>query len=88
MSRWRSVTGRRAGRRRGAPSAAKPSSTCGRASSGTTAPIGASSESLPSSTCCIAATVVTALVMEAIQTTVSGVIAASWSRPRRPKAPS
>ena len=49
---------------------------------------GASSFSAPRSTCCIATAPVTALVMEASQATVSGVISASWPRIALPKPPS
>jgi hypothetical protein len=77
----------RAGRRRGSPAALKPWSTCGAASSGNIAAIGSSSASRPCSTSCIAAAEVTALVIEAIQNTVSGVIAAPSGSARRPNAP-
>ena len=46
-------------------------STCGAARSGSTLPIGASSESLPCSTSCMPAAAVIALVIEAIQNTLS-----------------
>ena len=46
---------------------------------------GASSDSRPCSTSCIAAAPVTAFVIEAIQPTVSGVIAAPSRSARRPK---
>jgi hypothetical protein len=49
---------------------------------------GRSRESLPCSTSCIAAAPVMALVMDAIQTTVSTVMAASLPSSRLPKAPS
>jgi hypothetical protein len=43
---------------------------------------------LPASTCCIAAAAVIALVIDAIQKTVSRVIAAGLPMSRLPKAPS
>ena len=82
------MIGRLAGRSSGAPEESKPSRTWGAASSGSTSPIGWSSGSLPCSTSCIAATEVTALVIEAIRNTVSGVIAGPFARSRIPKAPS
>src|SRR5947199_6466048 len=72
--RWRSVIGFLAGRSFGSPLASKPSSTCGAARSGSTLPIGASSESLPCSTSCMAPAAVIALVIEAIQNTLSGIV--------------
>jgi len=50
--------------------------------------IGASSASLPSSTCYMAPAAVIALVIDAIQKTVSTVIAAGLPISRLPKAPS
>ena len=87
MSRWRSVIGRLAGRSRGEPSAAKPSSTCTLPSSGSTVAIGPSSDSLPCSTSCMAQAPVMALVIEAIQTTVSAVIGAPEVVSRTPEPP-
>ena len=81
------MTAVRAGRSSGLPSGAKPSSTRGAASAGSSAPNGASSDSLPCSTSIMAATEVIALVMEAIQNTVSVVIAALPPASRRPAAP-
>ncbi|MGY4354934.1 hypothetical protein ACVW0J_001427 [Bradyrhizobium sp. i1.7.7] len=75
-----------AGRSFGSPLASKPSSTCGLARSGSTEPIGASSDSLPCSTSCIAPAEVTALVIEAIQNTLSSVIASGLDRSRLPNA--
>ena len=72
----------------GLPSASKPSSTPTSPSAGITALAGASSESLPRSTSCMAAAPVTALVIEAIHTTVSGVISAASPSIRLPKPPS
>jgi hypothetical protein len=46
--------------------------------------ISLSSDSLPRSTCCIAQAPVTALVIEAIQTTVSAVIGSPVLRSRLP----
>ena len=74
----------RAGRVFGLPSESKPSSTIGFASSGSTVLIGASSDSLPRSTCCMAQAPVIALVMEAIQTTVSTVIGSPEGSARLP----
>ena len=85
--RWRSVIGFFAARSFGSPLASKPSSTWGEARSGSTLPIGASSESLPCSTSCMAAAPVMALVIEAIQNTLSGVMASSLDRSRLPNAP-
>ena len=48
---------------------------------------GSSRESLPCSTICMAANPVTALVIDAIHITVSGVIAVPDPRTRLPKAP-
>ena len=84
---WRSVIGFFAGRSFGAPEASNPSSTCGEARSGNSLPIGSSSESLPCSTSCMPAAVVIALVMEAIQNTLSTVMASSLVRSRLPNAP-
>ena len=81
------MIGRFAGRSLGSPLASKPSSTCGAAMSGSTLPIGSSSESLPCSTSCMAPAPVTALVIEAIQNTLSGVIASDFERSRLPNAP-
>ena len=64
------------------------SSTSGDFNCGTMSAIGASSASLPSSTCCMAAAAVIALVIDAIQNTVSTVIAGGLPISRRPKAPS
>ena len=88
VSRWRSVIGRLGGLSLGLPSASKPSSTCAAESSETTSLIGLSRLSLPCSTSCMAAVEVTALVIEAIQNIVSGVIAVPVVRLRLPKAPS
>ena len=74
---WRSVIGRVAGRSFGSPLASKPSSTCGEARSGRILPMGSSSESLPCSTSCMPAAVVMALVIDAIQNTLSVVMASS-----------
>ena len=84
---WRSVIGFFAGRSFGSPLASKPSSTCGLARSGSSLPIGSSSESLPCSTSCMPAALVIALVMEAIQNTLSAVMASSLPRSRLPNAP-
>ena len=54
---------------------------------GSSLPIGSSSASLPCSTSCIAPAVVIALVIEAIQNTLSSVIASSFDRSRLPNAP-
>jgi hypothetical protein len=75
------------GRSTGSPEGPNPVSTCGAESSGRTSAIGTSSVSLPCSTSCIAAVEVIAFVIEAIQNTVSVVIAAPSGRARRPKAP-
>ena len=75
--RWRSVIGFLAGRSFGSPLASNPSSTCGLARSGSSLPIGSSSESLPCSTSCMPAAAVIALVIEAIQNTLSAVMASS-----------
>ena len=82
------MIGRLGGLSLGLPSASKPSSTCAPLSSITTSLIGLSRLSLPCSTICMAAIDVTALVIEAIQNIVSGVIAAPVTRLRLPKAPS
>jgi hypothetical protein len=79
------VIGRFAARSFGKPLSSKPSNTCD-ATSGSSVPIGASSESLPCSTNCIAPVAVTALVIEAIQNTLSGVIASALPRARLPNA--
>ena len=79
--------GRFAGRNLGWPEGSKPSSTCGAESSGKTSAICRSSASLPCSTSCMAAAEVMALVIEAIQNTVSVLIAASSASARRPNAP-
>ena len=84
----RSVTGRLAGRSFGCPEASKPSRTLGSLSCGRTLEIGSSSASRPCSTCCSAATEVTALVMEAIQKTVSTVMGSVPPAARMPNAPS
>ena len=81
------MIGRLAGRNLGSPEGSKPSSTCGDASSGSTSAIGRSSASLPCSTSCIAAVDVIAFVIEAIQNTVSVVIADPSGSARRPNAP-
>ncbi len=77
-----------AGRSCGAPAASKPSSTCGCASSGKSSPMVCSRLSLPCSTSCMQAAAVTALVIEAIQNTLSGVTSAPPSMLCVPKAPS
>ena len=74
----------RAGRVFGLPSASKPSSTIGFANSGSMALMGASSDSLPRSICCMAQAPVIALVIEAIQTTVSAVIGSPEGSARLP----
>ncbi len=81
------MIGRRAGRRRGAPAASKPSSTRGALNVGSMSGTGASSASLPCSTSCSAAIAVTILVIEAMRNTVSPVIAVPAARSRTPKAP-
>jgi len=50
-------------------------------------PIGSSSASLPCSTSCIAAVAVIALVIEAIQNTLSRLIGSGLPRSRFPNAP-
>lgn len=84
---WRSVIAPFAGRSFGSPLASKPSSTWGAARSGKSFPIGASSDSLPCSTSCIAPAAVTAFVIEAIQNTLSSVIASGLDKSRLPNAP-
>jgi len=49
--------------------------------------MGRSRSSLPLSTCCIAAVVVMALVIEAIQNTLSTVMGGPAGSPRLPNAP-
>ena len=71
VSRCRSVIGRLGGRVLTAPSAPMLTSTCLSAISGTISAAGASSESLPRSTSCMTAAPVIALVIEAIQSTLS-----------------
>jgi hypothetical protein len=84
----RSVTVPLGARSRGLPLASNPSITWTLPRNGMTFPAGASSDSLPRSTSCIAAVPVIALVIEAIHTTVSGVIEAGLPISRTPKAPS
>ena len=72
----------------GAPAASKPVNTFGAASPGSQRDTGASSSTRPASTSCSTAAVVSALVKEAIQNTVSGVIGAGLSSPRTPAAAS
>ena len=88
VSSRRRVTGCFAGRSIGAPSAGEALQHLRLRQLRQHAPSGASSASRSASTSCIAATEVIALVIEAIQNTVSSVIGASASRSRRPKAPS
>jgi hypothetical protein len=61
--------------------------SCGEASSGSTSAIGQSSESFPCSTSRSAAAEVIAFVIEAIQNTVSAVIADPSGKARLPNAP-
>ncbi len=80
------MTGRFGGRKRGVPLASKPSSTPIVSISGATRPAGASRSSSPRSTACITAAPVIALVIDAIQPTVSVDIGVGSPRVRRPKA--
>ena len=82
------MIGRFGARSRGLPAASKPSSTFTAPSSGSTSLAARSSTSLPRSTSCMAAVAVIAFVIEAIQTTVSGVIGAGLPSSRQPNAPS
>ena len=77
----------RAGRVRGLPSSSKPSRTGTLPRSGITSDTGASRESRPCSTSCIAAAPVIAFVIDAIQPTVSGVIASPAPATRSPNPP-
>src|ERR1700733_8383352 len=84
VRRWLRVMSPRAGRVFGLPLASKPSSTIGFASWGRTVLMGVSSDSLPPSTFCLAQAQVSALVIEAIQTTVAAVIGSPEGRARLP----
>ena len=71
VRRWRNVIGFLAGRVVTVPSAPMPTRTSLRAISGTMSAAGVSRPNFPRSTICIAAAPVMALVMEAIQITLS-----------------
>ena len=77
VSRWRNVIGCLGLRVRALPAASNPSRTSTLARSGTHLLAGLSRSSLPRSTSCMAQAPVSAFVIEAIQTTVSVVMAAS-----------